>query len=313
MKLGIVMDPIKRIKTEKDSSFAMLLAAQKRDLEILYMEPQDLFLKENRACANIKMLSVEDNPDSWFQFTAEDTIELASLDIILMRQDPPVDMEYFVATYILEQAKNAGVLVVNDPASLRDVNEKVYCTWFADLMSPSLVSKDVDQIRLFLEEHTDLILKPLHSMGGDSIFRVRKDETNLNVILETLTQNGQQFIMAQRYIPEITHGDKRILLIDGKAVPYALARIPRDGETRGNLAAGGRAKAMPISPEEQTICEAVGPTLKDKGLLFVGLDIIGNYLTEINVTSPTCIRELDRAYDLDIAGDFIDCVLSQLK
>ncbi len=313
MKLGIVMDPIQRIKIEKDSSFAMLLAAQERGLELYYMEPSNLFLTGSTAFAKTRTLSVEDNPDNWFQFGREETIELSQLDILLMRQDPPVNMEYFVATYILEQAQNTGVLVVNDPGSLRDVNEKVYCTWFADLMSPTLVSKDIDQIRLFLEEHGDIILKPLHSMGGDSIFRTGKNETNLNVILETLTQHGQQFIMAQAYIAEISKGDKRILLIDGKPVPYALARIPKQGETRGNLAAGGKAEAMPLTKREQAICEEVGPKLREKALLFVGLDVIGDYLTEINVTSPTCIRELDRAHDLDIAGDFIDCILTKLK
>ncbi len=313
MKLGIVMDPIERIKIAKDSSFAMLLAAQKRGLELFYMEPRDLFLDQNLACAKVKTLSVDDDPASWFEFGSEQILPLNKLDIILMRQDPPVTMEYFVATYILEQAQATGVLVVNDPRSLRDVNEKVYCTWFAELMSPTLVSKDTTRLFEFLLKHQDVIVKPLHSMGGDSIFRIKSDDPNTSVILESVSAHGTQFIMAQRYIPEIAAGDKRILLIDGKPVPYALARIPKPGQTRGNLAAGGTGEGVTLSKRDKEICTAVGDKLREKGLIFVGLDVIGDYLTEINVTSPTCIRELDKLYDLDIAGDLIDCLIQKCQ
>ena len=313
MKLGIVMDPIQRITIKKDSSFAMLLAAQARGMTLFYMEAADLFLLDGKAYAKVKKLSVNDDEGQWFQFHSEEKIELSSLDLILMRLDPPVDQEYYVTSYILEQAQRAGALVVNDPQSLRDVNEKVYCTWFAEFMVPTLVSKDQQELKAFFQVHGEIILKPLHSMGGDSIFRVKQGDLNFNVILENMTRHGREYIMAQAYIAEIRQGDKRILLIDGKPVSHALARIPQKDETRGNLAAGGRAEALALSKRDHVICSVLGPKLVKKGLLFVGLDVIGDYLTEINVTSPTCIRELDRACGLDIAGDFMDCLISRLK
>ena len=311
MKLGIVMDSISRINITKDSSFAMLLAAQKRELEIYYIKPGNLFLDHNTPCAKAKPIKVDDNPSSWFATGKQHAMELNQLDIILMRQDPPVTTEYYVATYILEHAQQQGVLVVNDPRSLRDVNEKMYCTWFAEVMAPTLVSKHRETLLEFLNIHQDIIVKPLHSMGGDSVFRLQIGDPNTTTILESVSSRYQEFIMAQRYIPEITKGDKRILLIDGEPVPYALARIPKSGETRGNLAAGGNGIGISISERDKEICSIVGKPLRDKGLVFVGLDVIGDYLTEINVTSPTCIRELDRIYDLDIAGDLIDCLIEK--
>lgn len=311
MRLGILMDPIGSINIKKDSSFAMLLAAQKRGWELLYMEQSDLFLRDGRVYGHIRRLQVEDNPDGWYHFESAHTEPLDQLDILLMRKDPPLNMEFMYTTYLLERVEAAGVLVVNRPASLRDCNEKLYTAWFTDCCAPTLVSRKADQFRDFLGEQDDIILKPLDGMGGASIFRVRQGDPNTSVILETLTEHGRRFAMAQRFIPEISAGDKRILMIDGEPVPYALARIPAQGESRGNLAAGGRGEGVELSARDRWICERVGPALRDKGLYFVGLDVIGDYLTEINVTSPTCIRELDKQYQLDIAGQLMDCLAAK--
>ncbi len=310
MKIGIIMDPIQRIKIDKDSSFAMLLAAQVRDCDLYYMEQSDLYLDQDQACGSCRSIRVVDDPSHWFDLGEREQRPLSDLDIILMRKDPPVDADYLSATYMLERAQQQGVRVVNDPRSLRDVNEKLYCLNFPELMTATIVSSDPQCLRDFLAKHTDIIIKPLHSMGGDSIYRLTQSDTNLSVILESMTRRGQHAVMAQKTIPEISDGDKRILMINGKPVSHALARIPQTGETRGNLAAGGSAKARPLNQRDREICERVGPTLVEKGLYFVGLDVIGDYLTEINVTSPTCIRELDRACDLDIAGDLIDSLMS---
>jgi glutathione synthase len=311
--LGMVMDPIARIKIHKDSSFAMLLAAQRRGWALRYMELDDLFLRDGRAHAAMRPLSVADDKKNWFTLGEAYSAPLASLDVLLMRKDPPFDFEYLAATYLLEQAEREGVLVLNKPQSLRDANEKLYTAWFPQCCAPSLVARRAGLLKAFLEEHGDIILKPLDSMGGQSIFRVRLADPNLNVIIETLTRNGQAFVMAQRFIPEIAQGDKRILLLDGEAVPHALARIPAPGETRGNLAAGGQGKGVALSERDRWICAEVGPLLREKGLLFVGLDVIGDYLTEINVTSPTCIRELDALYGLDIAGQFMEVIARRLR
>lgn len=300
------MDPIGSISINKDSSFAMLLAAQQRGWELLYMEQSDLFLRDARAYATVCRLRVEDNPNNWFELGAAHTTPLDRLDILLMRKDPPFDMEYLFATHILEHAEAAGTLIVNRPRAIRDANEKLYTTWFSDCCPPTLVTCKELQIRAFLEEQGDIILKPLHSMGGESVFRLASGDANTSVIIETLTRHGSRFTMAQRFIPEIAAGDKRILVINGEPVPYGLARIPAPGETRGNLAAGGRGEGIALSARDRWICEQVGPALRETGLLFVGLDVIGNYLTEINVTSPTCIRELDALYGLDIAGRLMD-------
>jgi glutathione synthase len=310
MKVGIVMDPISGINIKKDSSFAMLLAAQARGCELYYMEQADLYLDMATARARMHPVEVEDNPDHWFRLGDAADRPLTDLDIVLMRKDPPMDADYLVTTWILEQAQHQGVMVVNDPRSLRDANEKMFCTWFSGLMAPTLITPSDERLRAFIAEHADVIVKPLHSMGGDSIFRLTMEDPNLSVILETITRRGHSHVMAQKYIADIVHGDKRILLINGVAVPWALARIPASGETRGNLAAGGQARGQALTDQDRNICERVGPVLKKKGLWFVGLDVIGDYLTEINVTSPTCIRELDRAFDLDIGGQLIDALIA---
>ncbi|NQZ54703.1 MAG: glutathione synthase [Piscirickettsiaceae bacterium] len=311
--IGIVMDPISAITIKKDSSFAMLLAAQAKGWSLFYMEQQDLFLTQGIVYADMKPLKVMEDPDHWFEFGDSQTLPLADLDVVLMRKDPPFDMEYIYSTYLLEQAQAAGVLVINNPQSLRDANEKLYTAWFPQCCPATLVTRKAELIRSFHQQHHDIILKPLDGMGGASIFRVKENDPNFSVIIETLTNHGKTSVMAQQFIPEIIDGDKRILMINGEPVPYALARIPAKGETRGNLAAGGRAEGRPLTDRDRWICQQVGPTLREKGLLFVGLDVIGNYLTEINVTSPTCIRELDQQFNLNIAGDLMDSIEQQLS
>ena len=313
VRLGIVMDPIASISYKKDSSLAMLLAAQARGWSLFYMEQQDLYQGESKARARMRPLKVFADPAHWFELGEEQDSPLAELDVILMRKDPPFDMEFVYSTYLLEQAENDGVLVVNRPQSLRDCNEKMFATLFPQCTTPTLVSRRPDIIREFAAKHVDVILKPLDGMGGTSIFRHRAGDPNLSVILETLTLHGKQQIMIQGYLPAIVDGDKRILMIDGEPVDYCLARIPASGETRGNLAAGGRGEARPLTERDRWIAAQVGPTLREKGLLFVGLDVIGDYLTEINVTSPTCIREIDAAYNTDIGGKLMDAIDRQLK
>ncbi len=308
MKLGVIMDPIEGINTKKDSTFAMLLAAQQREWDIFYMELSDLYLKEDNVYAHMRHLTVADNDKDWFTFHGKERRPLADLDTILMRKDPPFNMEYIYTTYLLEYAERAGVLVVNNPGSLRDSNEKLFACYFPHCAPPTLVTRNSDSIKEFIDEHEDIILKPLDGMGGQSIFRTHATDHNTNVIIESLTDHGNRFAMAQKYIPEISEGDKRILLIDGKPVDYALARIPIAGETRGNLAAGATGKGVELNQRDRWICEQVGPELNRRGLLFVGLDVIGDYLTEINVTSPTCIRELDAIYKIDIAGKLMDAI-----
>jgi glutathione synthase len=313
IKLGIVMDPIESIKIHKDSSFAMLLAAQAKGWELYYLQQEDLTLRDGHCHARMRRLLVEDNPTGWYEFLGEMTAPLESLDSVLMRKDPPFDMEYIYTTYLLEQAEQRGCLVVNRPASLRDANEKLFTSFFPQCCPPTLVTRQSAAIRDFARDQQDIIIKPLGGMGGASVFRVRQDDPNLSVIIETLTRHGREYTMCQRFIPEITAGDKRILMVDGEAVPYALARIPAEGETRGNLAAGGRGEGVPLSERDRWIANQVGPELKKRGILFAGLDVIGDYLTEINVTSPTCIRELDHQYELDIAGDLMDCIAKYLN
>ncbi len=312
-KLGIVMDPIRSIKIAKDSSFAMLLAAQARGWELTYMTLSDLCLHDGEALAHMRSLTVRDDPADWFTLGADKLQPLAELDAILMRKDPPVDMEYMYATHILERAETAGTLVFNRPASLRDANEKLYTAWFPQCCPPTLVSQNHAEILAFVARFEDIIVKPLGAMGGTSVFRLRQGDPNTNVILETMTDHGRRYTMAQRFIPEISAGDKRILLIEGKPVRYALARIPPAGETRGNLAVGGLGKGVSLNDRDLWICEQVGTILRDKGLIFVGLDVIGDYLTEINVTSPTCIRELDDIYGLDIASELLDAIETRLE
>lgn len=313
IKLGVVMDPIADITYKKDTTLAMLWAAQARDWELYYMEQADLYLNQGEARANMARLTVFHDPESWYTLQPTQDQALSELDVILMRKDPPFDNEYVYSTYILEDAERRGTLIVNRCQSLRDCNEKVFATQFPECCPPVLVSADMARLKAFHAEHGDVIFKPLDGMGGDAIFRARGDDPNVNVILETLTNHGRQTIMAQRYIPEIKDGDKRILVINGEPIPYSLARVPLAGETRGNLAAGGEGRAQPLSDRDRWIAEQVGPTLRENGLLFVGLDVIGDYLTEINVTSPTCIREIDAGYDLDIAGQLMECIDQELK
>lgn len=312
IKLGIVMDPIDAINPKKDSSLAMLLAAQQRGWELHYLTQEKLLIDNGIAYGISQKLSVYDNLEHWFELQEPSLIELGSLNVILMRKDPPFDSQFLYTTLILESAQKSGALVVNNPQSLRDCNEKVFATEFPQCCPPVLISADAGRLKAFHQEHQDIILKPLDGMGGASIFRIKPDDPNLSVVIETLTNHHSHSIMAQRFIPEISEGDKRILMIDGTPVPFALARIPAAGETRGNLAAGGRGEARALSERDYWICEQVAPALKEKGLLFVGIDVIGDYLTEINVTSPTCIRELDAQCQLNIAGDLMDVIESKL-
>ena len=308
IRLGIVMDPIAQINFKKDSSLAMLLAAQARGWSLFYMEQRDLYSNAGQARARMQPLQVFNDPQRWFELDQEKDAPLADLDVILMRKDPPFDNEFVYSTYLLEQAERDGVLVVNRPQSLRDCNEKLFATQFPQCMAPTLVSRRVDILREFANSRGDVILKPLDGMGGASVFRHRKDDPNLSVILETLTQHGNQQIMAQEYLPQIVDGDKRILMIDGEPVDFCLARIPASGETRGNLAAGGRGEARPLTDRDRWIAAQVGPTLREKGLMFVGLDVIGDYLTEINVTSPTCFKEIQQQTGCDVPALFVDAL-----
>ena len=313
VKLGVVMDPIESIVVKKDTTLAMLLAAQKRGWVIHYMLQTDLYLDQGVSRANVRTLSVQDDEQDWYSLGNSSDIALSELDVILMRKDPPFNVDYINTTYLLEQAQREGTMIVNDPQSLRDCNEKMFATQFPQCCPPFMVGCSAEKLKAFHEEHEDVIYKPLDGMGGESIFRVAANDPNLSVIIETLTVGGREQIMAQKFIPEIVDGDKRILLIDGEPVSYALARVPAIGETRGNLAAGGSGIAQELSDRDRWICEQVGPAVKEKQLLFVGLDVIGDYLTEINVTSPTCVREIDRAFNLDIAGDLMDCIQQKLQ
>lgn len=313
IKLGIVMDPISEVKVAKDSSMAMMLEAQKRGYEIYYMEMKDLYLDRGQARANTQRIKVFDDSEHWYELSDSQDMALSELDTILMRKDPPFDTEFIYATYMLERAEVEGTLIVNKPQSLRDCNEKLFTAWFADLTPRTLVTRNDKQIRAFHQELNDVIIKPLDGMGGSSIFRIKENDANVGVIIETLTNHGQQYAMVQEYMPEIVDGDKRILVVNGEPMPYCLARIPAQGETRGNLAAGGRGVARPLSPTDKLIAETIAPELKKRGLYFVGLDIIGDKVTEINVTSPTCIREIEAAYPINISGKLMDAIEENIK
>lgn len=312
LRVGIVMDPIETIKPVKDSSFAMLLEAQSRNCEIHYMLQSDLKLVAGVAIAQSRLLKVTDNNHAWFSLGDQHEIQLGDLDVILMRKDPPFDMEYIYTSYILDRAAIAGALVVNRPQALRDMNEKAYTAWFADCAPLTLITRSMAEMKSFLKEHGRVVVKPLDGMGGKSIFVVNADDNNANVIFETLTDSGQQFAMAQLYIPEISAGDKRILLIDGEPIPYALARIPPADDNRGNLVMGATGEGRELTDRDREICDQVGPALRDGGVIFAGIDVIGDYLTEVNVTSPTGIRELDQIYDLNIAGTLFDAIEGKL-
>ncbi|MFA5985390.1 MAG: glutathione synthase [Methylococcaceae bacterium] len=306
IKLGMVMDSIGQINIKKDTSFAMLLEAHARGWELHYMELNDLFLSNGQAYAKTRLLTVQRDEQQWFQFHGEQDVALAELDIILMRKDPPFNQEYIYATYILERAEVNGAKVINKPQSLRDANEKLFTAWFPQCCADTLVTREPARIRQFLAEHGEIILKPLDGMGGTSIFHLRQNDPNLSVVMEIMTQYKTQYVMAQSYLPAIKEGDKRILMVNGEPVPFALARIPALGESRGNLAAGGRAEGRPLSDSDRWIASQVGPVLREKGLIFVGLDVIGDKLTEINVTSPTCVQELDRQFGLNISAQLLD-------
>lgn len=311
--LAVLMDPLETINPKKDSTLAMMLAAQSKGWTIYFLEQSGLFVQDGTVMANFQKLVLNDALEDWFQVTGEHTDVLASMDAVLMRKEPPFDMEFIYSTYLLEMAEKEGVTILNRPGSIRDCNEKLYALQFPQCCPPHLVSRNPEILKAFHAEHKDVIFKPLDGMGGSSIFRVEADDHNLNVIIETLTNYGQRQTMAQKFIPEIVDGDTRILLINGKPVPFGLARIPAKGETRGNLAAGGTGVTRPLTDRDRWICDQIGPDLKARGLHFVGIDVIGDYLTEINVTCPTCIREISKAHDIDIAGDFIDFIESIIE
>ena len=311
--LGVIMDPISAINFKKDTTLALLLAAQERGWLLFYMELCDLMLKDGIAIARQRPLKVYDDPERWYELGEAEDKPMAALDCVLMRKDPPFDSEYIYATYILEAAQDQGTLVVNRPQSLRDCNEKIFATQFPQCTPPLLVSRNPERLKAFHKEHKDVIYKPLDGMGGIGIFRAREDDPNLSVIIETLTIHGARTIMAQRYIPEILDGDKRVLMVDGEPVPWCLARVPAVGEVRGNLAAGGTGVVRPLSDRDRWIAGQVAPELRKRGLLFVGLDIIGDSLTEINVTSPTCVREIDREQPAAIGQKLMSAIDKLLK
>ncbi|MEO7052857.1 MAG: glutathione synthase [Rhodanobacter sp.] len=313
LSIGVLMDPIGAIKPAKDTSLAMLLEAQRRGHSLHYFEQGDLALRGGAPWVRSALLNVRDDPQSWFTLGHSQWRELRQLDVVLMRKDPPVDAQFIYDTMVLELAQQAGVLVVNDPRALRDCNEKLFALAFPQCIAPTLVARDPVELRQFVAQHGEAVLKPLDGMGGRGIFRVRHGDSNLNSMLETLLGGdghggNRQLVIAQKYIPEISAGDKRILVIEGEPVPYALARIPQGDEFRGNLAAGGRGEGVPLSERDRWITAQVAPELRRRGLLFVGLDVIGDFLTEINVTSPTCMRELDAQFGLNIAGQLFDVI-----
>ena len=308
LQTGVIMDPISGIAVYKDSTFAMLLEAQRRGHALWYMEPGDLTVRDGTSWGHMRRLEVRDNREDWFSLGEAEQRELSKLDLLLMRKDPPFDMDYVYTTYLLDLAEQAGVTVVNRPQALRDANEKCFITHFPQCCVPMLLTRHSRQIRAFAEEHGLCVVKPLDGMGGESIFRLEPGDPNMNVILETITRKDRELVMVQRYIPEITAGDKRILVVGGEPVPYALARIPGAGDFRGNLARGGRGEGVELSERDRWIVGEVAPELKKRGILFAGLDVIGDWLTEINVTSPTCIRELDAQFGLNIAGDLFDAL-----
>lgn len=312
IKLGVVMDPVEGINIHKDSTFAMLLEAQRRAWHIHYLQPSDIFLQDGVIMGHTARIAVRDDPVSWAEVQARTTQGLGELDVILMRKDPPFNMEYIYTTFLLERVQQSGILVVNDPASLRNTNEKLFATCFAECTVPYVVSRNRQAIEHFVDEHKEAVVKPLDGMAGNLVFRVRHDDPNRGVILETSTQHGTRSVMAQKLIAEYREGDKRILLIGGEPVPHALVRVPAAGELRANLAKGGTPKAAALTERDRWICEQIGPELKARQLDFVGIDVIGDYLTEINVTSPTGIRELDKMCGLNIAAILFDRIEKRL-
>lgn len=312
MKIGVVMDPIGSINIKKDSTFEMIWQAQLLGWDVEYLEMNDLSIDNGTAYGDARSLTVFQNADHWFDLGESRRIKLGDLDAILMRKDPPFDMEFVYSTYILELAEEQGALVVNSPKALRDCNEKAYCAWFPEVCPDTIITRKSSDFRAFLAKHDDIIVKPLDGMGGASIFRVQTGSANVGVIIETLTNHQSTYAMAQRYMPEIVDGDKRILMVNGKPIPYVLARIAAKGETRGNLAVGGRGVAQEISETDLHIASVVGPELVKRNIMFAGLDVIGDRLTEINVTSPTCIMEINQAYGTNIALDLLTAIEQKL-
>ena len=312
-RLAVLMDPIASINPAKDSTLAMMLAAQARGVELHYFEQKDLWVRDGVAMARLRAVAVRDDLRDWFTLGDPVVRPLAEMDVVLMRKDPPFDTEYIYTTYLLERAEAAGTLVVNRPQGLRDMNEKVFTAWFPECCAPTLITRDMRDMAAFMAEHGRVVCKPLYGMGGRSIFVLDHGDKNANVVFETLTDYGQRYAIAQRYLPEIvTTGDTRILLIDGEPVEHALARIPSSADNRGNLAAGAQGIGRPLDDRDRWLCAQIGPVLRERGMMFVGLDVIGGYVTEINVTSPTGIRELEKQFKVDIAGRFIDAVLARL-
>lgn len=313
IKLGVIMDPIEGIKVSKDSTFAMLLEAQKRGYEIHYLQATDMFLKDQKVFANTAQIQVKDKASNWFKTAEPICLDMSDLDAVLMRKDPPFNMEYIYNTYLLDRVQEAGTLVANHPTSLRNANEKLFATQFSNCITPYLVSSQHHQLNEFIDEHKEIVVKPLDGMAGDSIFRIHHKDANRNVILETITQLEQRTVMAQKLIPEYVEGDKRVLLINGEPIPFALLRVPSKGELRANLAKGGSAHSVPLSARDRYICEQIKPALQAMQLSFVGIDIIGEYLTEINVTSPTGIRELNKMHDMNISATLFDHIEKSLE
>lgn len=308
----VIMDPIERVNYKKDTSLAMMWSAKDRGHTLGYCQISDLWLDRGALMIDAQAVTVARDPDNFYQLGDKTTQPVTDFDVIVMRKDPPFDMRFVYATYMLDHAKAAGVLVVNDPQAIRDCNEKLFATWFSDYMSPTIVTSKQAHIRKFITEQQDVIVKPLDGMGGTGIFRLTEDSPNIGATLEMLTELETLPIMAQRYLPEIKEGDKRVLIVDGEVVDFSLARIPSQGETRGNLAVGGRGVAMPLTEQERYVAQMVAPIVKEKGLMFVGLDLIGGRITEINVTSPTCVREIDDQCGTDIATDFIKAIEARL-
>ncbi len=314
VRIGFVMDPIISINPKKDTTLAIMLEAQSRGWSIVYMELKDLFLENGAAKAKMHSVHVKDDSKNWFEIKGSETGNLGDLDFLFMRKDPPFDIEYIMATYILEKAEAQGAMVINKPQGLRDANEKVFTSWFPQCCPESLLTRSGNLILDFLEKHQKIVIKPTCKMGGKSIFVLIKGDPNVNVIIEEVTKNGEEYVQVQKYISEIsTTGDKRIILIDGEPVEYGLARFPSKGDHRGNLAAGGSGRGFKLSEKDRWICKEIGPGLVKKGLLFAGIDVIGDYLTEINVTSPTCIQEINKEFNINIAGRLLDCVVKKLN
>ena len=313
VRILVVMDPIGSIKPAKDTTLAMMLAAQQRGWEILYAEQSDLWLRDGVAWGRVRPIRVVDDLIAWFELGEAHTMQLGELDVILMRKDPPFDMEYIYTTYILDRAQDQGALVVNRPQGLRDMNEKVYTAWFPQCCAPTLITRNMADMHAFLREHQQIVCKPLYGMGGRSIFVVELGDKNANVVFETMTEYGTRYAIVQRYIPDIVAtGDTRILVIDGEPPPYALARIPSESDNRGNLAAGARGVGRELNERDRWLVAQIGPTLRERGMLFVGLDVIGGFVTEINVTSPTGVRELDKQFKTQIAGLLMEAIQKRL-